>query len=130
MTEVEIELGARVVKMFDVLTTDRKNWDAHWDEVAKYVVPRKDNVYGQATPGEKRANRLFDSEGIRSNDELAAALHGMLTNPSLIWFNLSTGDTELDRNKNVSAWLFDTTNKMIRFFKQLEFPNRNFRNIY
>jgi len=119
--EMDIELGAQVIRSYETAMTDRKNWDAHWDEVAKYVVPRKDNIYGQATPGEKRANRLFDSEGIRSNDELAAALHGMLTNPSLIWFNLSTGDNELDRNKNVSAWLFDTTNKMIRALNNSNF---------
>lgn len=118
---MEIEIGAAVVKAYDAAMTDRKNWDSHWDEVAKYVVPRKDNVYGQATPGEKRANRLFDSEGIRSNDDLAAALHGMLTNPSLIWFNLSTGDTKLDRNVNVAAWLFDTTNKMIRTLNNSNF---------
>jgi len=96
----DMEAGDAVLKLYDSLVM---NWDSHWDEVAKYVVPRKDNVYGQASPGEKRANRLFDTEGIRANDDLAAALHGMLTNPSLIWFNLSTGDNELDRNKNVSA---------------------------
>jgi len=118
---VEDEVGALVLKLFDVLMTDRKNWDSHWDEVAKFVVPRKDNVYGQASPGEKRANRLFDSEGIRANDELAAFLHGMMTNPSQIWFNLSTGDNELDRNKNVSAWLYDTTNKMIRALNNSNF---------
>lgn len=102
------ELGTQVIKRFDSLKAARSTWNNHWDEVAKFAVPRKDNVYGQIVPGEKQTNRLFDIEAIQNVDDLAAALHGLLTNPSLMWFLLSTGDKEVDGDKDVQKWLFDS----------------------
>lgn len=118
---MENELARKVIKKYEDLKAERMNWDSHWDEVAKFVVPRKDNVYGQATIGEKRANRLFDTEGIRACDELAAALHGMLTNPATIWFGLSTGDPAIDKKYSVSFWLHDCTRKMINVLNNSNF---------
>ncbi len=106
-------LAQKIIKRYSTLKSERGNWESHWDEVAKYVVPRKDNVYGQATAGEKRANRLFDTEAIRATDELSAALHGMMTNPATVWFGMSTGDRELDRKLACQKWLHSSTVKMI-----------------
>jgi len=110
---MEDTIAQKVIKRYEDLKAQRINWDSHWDQVAKYVIPRKDNVYGQATIGEKRNNLLFDSEAITAADELAAALHGMLTNPSTIWFGLTTGDRDLDRKPAVQKWLYKSTVKMI-----------------
>jgi len=109
---MEDEKAQEVIRRYTSLKSGRTNWDSNWDEVAKFVMPRKDNVYGQLTPGEKTANRLFDTEAIRANDDLAAALHGMLTNPSVLWFGLSTGDRKLDKNNKVATWLHDSAVKM------------------
>jgi len=88
-------------------------WATHWDEVAKYVVPKKDNVYGQAVVGEKRGNRLFDTEAILATDELAAAFSGLLTSPSITWFGLTSGMAEKDSDIEVSRWLHDTVRTML-----------------
>lgn len=114
-------LANRVCKNYETLKAERSNWDSHWDEVARFVIPRKDNVYGQATIGEKKANRLFDTEAIRATDELAAALHGMLTNPSTVWFGLSTGDAEKDRNEKIRNWLHSSTKKMVNVLNNSNF---------
>ncbi len=113
--------ASKIKKRYESLKSARVNWDYHWDEVAKYVVPRKDNVYGQATIGEKRANRLFDSEAIRAVDSLSSALHSMMTNPSTVWFGLTTGDKELDRKPNVYKWLHQSTVKMINVLNSSNF---------
>lgn len=102
-----------IKKRFEDNKAERGNWESHWDEVAKYVIPRKDNVYGQATPGEKRANRLFDSEAIRANDDLGSAFHGLLTNPSNIWFGLKVADKEINAQDEVQKWLHSSVQKMI-----------------
>ncbi len=115
------EKGVRAVKLHEQLKNDRTTWDGHWDEVAKYVIPRKDDVYGQAVNGEKKTNVLFDTKAIKANDDLSSALHGMLTNPSIIWFGLSTGDEELDNDEEVKKWLFDSTIKTISTMNQSNF---------
>ena len=113
--------GTQVVKLHEQLKNDRTVWDSHWDEVAQFVVPRKDNVYGQAVKGEKRGNQLFDTTAIKANDDLASALHGMLTNPSIIWFGLNTGEAKIDNDEKTREWLFNSTLKMIQVMNQSNF---------
>lgn len=113
--------GTQVVKLHGQLDTERSNWDKHWDEVCKYVIPRKDNVYGNHVPGDKVTNTLFDTQAILANDNLASALHGMLTSPSFIWFGLATGNKEVDSNDKVREWLFNSTLKTIEVMNQSNF---------
>lgn len=50
---------------------------------------------------------------MRANEQLASALHGMLTNPSNVWFGLSVGDTRLDKTVEVKKWLQEVTRIML-----------------
>jgi len=111
-----------IVRKHEKLKSMRTNWDTYWEQLAQYCLPRKDNVYGHPTVGEDKHNKLYDSTSIHSNELLASALHSMLTNPSSVWFGLSTGDKEADANKEVRQWLQDAVVKMI---KQLN--NTNFQ---
>jgi hypothetical protein len=100
-------LAEHIVKKFAKLKADRTNWDSYWEEIAEYILPRKDNVYGNVVAGEKKHNRLYDSTSIHSNELLASALHSMLTNPTDVWFALSTGEKDLDKNTEVRQYLQD-----------------------
>lgn len=121
-------LGEMVVRKHERMKSNRVNWDNHWDEVAEYVIPRKDDVYGSRTKGEKKHNELFTSVSVHANEELAAALHGMLTNPSSMWFGLSTGNKDLDQQKDIKEWLQDTTARMISALNQSNFQTEIHQN--
>ena len=103
------------------LKSMRSNWDNYWEQLAQYGLPRKDNVYGHPTVGEDKHNRLYDSTSVHSNELLASALHGMLTNPSSVWFGMATGEKEVDGVKEVRQWLQDATGKMIRVLNNSNF---------
>lgn len=115
------DLAQSVIKKYERLAGERVNWTSHWDEIAKYIVPRKDDVYGQLTPGQKVHNHLFDNESIKANDDLAAALHGLLTSPNDIWFGLGTGDNVLDLNDSVNKWLARSSERMIEVINDSNF---------
>lgn len=83
----------------------RGTWENHWQEVTDHVLPRKNTVLNKKSPGEKRTWQLLDNVGLHSNELLAGFLHGLLTNPDLPWFELTTGDFALDSNKTVKSWL-------------------------
>lgn len=102
----------------------RANWDEHWFDVARYVIPNKENVYDFKTrsKGDKKNLRLYDSSARHYNELLASALHSMLTNPSVQWFELTTGDREIDANKDVMEYL----QKTVRMIHQL-LNNTNFQ---
>ena len=110
-----------VIKKFNKLKHERVNWDSYWQMIAEYVIPRKDNIYGTITTGENKHNRLYDSTSIHANEMLASALHAMLTNPSNVWFGLSTGDKQLDAIKEVRQYLQDSVMKIIELMNNSNF---------
>jgi hypothetical protein len=117
----DAEKAKQVVKKFERLKSERANWDTYWEQLAQFIIPRKDNVYGHPTVGEDKHNRLYDSTSIHSNELLASALHSMLTNPSSVWFGLSTGEKELDNIKEVRQWLQDAVMKIIKTLNNSNF---------
>jgi hypothetical protein len=94
-----------IKKKLNALKSDRGTWEEHWQDVADYVFTRKNTITTTKYPGERRAFRLLDNTGMQANEVLAGALHGMLTNPDMMWFELSTGVLELDNQDNVRTWL-------------------------
>ncbi len=114
-------VASDVIKRHEHMRARRVNWDSHWQEVADYVIPRKDNVFFSRVPGEKKGQRLYTSTAERANELLSAHLHGMLTNPSTLWFGLSTGVPELDKDPEVKAWLQAVTRAMIEVMNYSNF---------
>lgn len=91
------------------LRADRANWEEHWQDIADYILPRKNTIIVHRSPGEKRNLTLLDNSGVMANELLAGALHGLLTNPNAQWFELTTGDIQLDEQDGVREWLQGTT---------------------
>jgi hypothetical protein len=114
-------LGEKIVKSYERLKGDRVNWDEYWEDLAEYFIPTKDNVYGYKMEGERKFNRLYDTTSIHSLELLASSFHGMLTNPSAIWFGLSTGDDRLDNIKEVRQYLQDCVKEIIQTLNKSNF---------
>lgn len=102
----------QIVENHQKLKSDRAVWEEHWQEVADFVLPTKNNVIRTGTDGEKKGQRLYDSTGAQSCELLAGALHGMMTNPSVEFFDLGTGDPTLDQDDQVRSWLQDCSTKI------------------
>ena len=116
------EAALKIVQKHERLKGDRINWDSHWDDLAQYILPRKDDVYVRnRTPGEKKTNTLFDSTGIHVNELLASALHSGLTNPATEFFELTTGDPDLDNDDEARKFLQITARKMHRVLNDSNF---------
>jgi len=101
------------IQKFERHKASRMNWDTYWQELAEYFIPNKDDVYGFRMQGEQKHNKLYDSTSIQSLENLSASLHGMMTNPSSVWFALSTGDTATDMDEDVAKHLETCTRIMI-----------------
>jgi Bacteriophage head to tail connecting protein len=112
----------RIIKKYDRLKADRATWETHWQDLADYILPNKDQVVQKVTvPGEKKFRHILDNSAIQANELLAGALHGLLTNPNDVWFELTTGDVELDDQDDIKIWLQDTARRMIRALNNSNF---------
>lgn len=120
-TEQTKGLVAELLEKFAKAKSIRANWTTYWEEIARFVQPRKNDAYGFRAKGDKRGDELLDSTGIHSNELLASALHSMLTNPAVPWFGITTGNEDLDADDEARAWLSDSTRVMINVLNNSNF---------
>jgi hypothetical protein len=99
----------QVIARLKKLKGERGVWETHWQDVADYVLPRKNDITSKKTAGEKRNWQLLDNTAMHSNELLAGTLHGLLTNPNSEWFELTTGNRDLDADEDVKKWLVQTS---------------------
>lgn len=95
----------QVKKKLDKLKSDRGLWETHWQEIVDFVFPRRGMVIGERAIGQKPTFRLLDNTGVQSNELLAGMLHGLLTNPDVVFFELTTGNVQIDNKDSVRKWL-------------------------
>jgi len=100
------------LKSYDQLVSGRTNWDSHWKDVSDYVIPRKNDIYMSRTKGEKKQGEVYDCTAVHANELLASALHGMLTNPAISWFGLSSGDPMVDSKREIRLFLQNAVHLM------------------
>lgn len=103
--------GEAIVKKKMTLKNDRGVWETHWQELAQYIVPRKDSFTKSVIPGEKKGITLFDNTSMVSCEMLVSSLHGMLTNPNTLWMELATGFPELDEQDHIAEYLQGLTKR-------------------
>ena len=119
------DLSKSILKRFDRLSSQRQNWETHWQEVADYMQPRKADVTKLRSKGDKRTELIFDSSPLQAVELLAASLHGMLTNPSTPWFSLRFKD-DMENEDEAKEWLESATETMYAAFNRSNFQQEIF----
>ena len=112
---------AALDRRLKTLTSQRSNWESHWQELADYMLPRKADITKKRSQGDKRTELIYDGTAIHSVELLAASLHGMLTGASAPWFSLRFRDAELQDNDAANEWLEAATDQMYMAFNRSNF---------
>jgi hypothetical protein len=120
-----MSLAKSIIEDHKRLKSKRLQWEDNWRDVNFFVMPNKNNVqdFLNKSKGESKfRGNLYDSSAIHFNELLASALHSMLTNPAVQWFELTTGDREIDKLPEVKNYL----QKLVRKIHQV-LNNSNFQ---
>ena len=111
-------MAARTVednlRAFDDAKSERSNWDVLWQSVADLVLPTR-QFTTKRSPGEQRNNLIFNSTPTQSLSDMAAAVHGTLTNPRLRWMQLALMDDDVSDEES-QTWLYDCSTLMLEYF--------------
>lgn len=99
----------------------RGNWENLWDDVTSVVLPRKRNIWESKVSGQRRNHNVYDASAIHFNELLASALHSMLTNPSVNWFELRARNPEIQDLADVKKFLQKFTDRMHQFINNSNF---------
>jgi hypothetical protein len=93
-----------LLQRFAYLLGIQRIWATQWQEIADYVLPRKNSIIVQRIAGTKRTQRLFDSTALEARDKLSRAINGALTPSTMRWFYLMMEDAELNKDQQVAIW--------------------------
>lgn len=102
-----------IKKRFEKLKSDRSTWESHWQEIANYMNPMRNDFTTTIQPGSKRNVQILDNTAMMASELLAGALSGMLTNASTPWLEFETEDRKLNANKRIKTWLQMASNKVL-----------------
>ncbi len=125
-----------LIQIADQLFTsaERNNNVILWNELSEFLLNNQSGTFLGAssatsdltvnsTPGAKRTQRVYSSEGMRSAQDLAAAFQGTLTNPATVWSTIRLVEDDLNNNGEVVTWIEDCNKKMHRKFSESNLYN-------
>lgn len=115
-----------VCKILEQSKGTRQHWEPHWQEIGDYMVPRKNDINNFKSPGTKRNLQIYDNTGMNSVETLTGMLHGTLINPMSEFFEMTTGDYELDQDPEVRHWQQDSTSRMHRILNNSNFQTESY----
>lgn len=111
----------RMCDRWGQMDTSAVNWKLHWQRVYEFIVPRKEDVIAVRMPGDDRESDIYDTTPVLANEQLAAALHSMLTNPELRFFELLFGDPKLDELPEIKQWCETNADRMYQVLNSSNF---------
>jgi hypothetical protein len=101
-------LGQKIVERYEALKQLRAPWESLWQEISKYVVPRRaPGLTGTevGTPSTKESDLLFDSTAVQANMTLANGQLAWMSPLEAPWFSF---DPEV-ANDQAKLWLARAT---------------------
>jgi Bacteriophage head to tail connecting protein len=103
--------------IYGTLKTERSSFDAHWSELAEFILPRRSRFsISDKNRGERRSQSIIDSQPTFAARTLQHGLHAGLTSPARPWFKLTTPDPDLAEYQSVKEWLHLVTSRMQTIF--------------
>lgn len=103
---------------------DRSNLDGMWNVIERFIVPFRAMMFqdkNQEGNVDWRRREIFDSTAINANANLAAHIHGAMTNSELKWFGFGFQDRELREVHEAKEWLEEADNITYQSIKQSNF---------
>ena len=109
-------LQTNLIKKYEVLLRNRRNWEPMFQEVADHLIPRKANITIISSTGAKKQKNRYTSTGMHAHEVLAANLQGTLTSRAFRWFDLRLGSSreekDLESRQEVRGWLQECSRRL------------------
>lgn len=112
---VKLGIAKEICEIQAKLQRERSTTEQHWQEVARYILPRQDDFFGEKrTPGEKRTEYIFDSVAPLALEKFAAAMESILTPRATKWHTLTTSSEELNADHEVRLYFDQVTDLLFK----------------
>lgn len=123
----DCKCGLDLIKLSDkaFTTMERNNVETIWSELAEFVLQSHYSEFrGDMSKAIKRDQRVFDSTAIVACRDLANAIHGTVTNPTMKWSKLRFIDDDLNNEYAAVAWLDKCTDTIHNYLNESNFDSQ------
>lgn len=122
--------AGEILKRFDDMKTERRYYESHWEEIARYITPNKRGIIAKLTQGGKRTDYQVDSTASYCLNLLSSTLASSITSPSIRWFSLKHRKEEINQIQEVLEWLDEVLKRMYLAYQQSALYTEINNNIY
>lgn len=106
------------------MKTERDQFFDWWRDLAQHHLPHRGKfLTGENDDVKASRNVAHNNRSLLARRTLAAGMMSGMTSPARPWFQLSTGDDDLDDSPAVKEWLYECTKRMIRVFSMSNLYN-------
>jgi len=112
----------------------RSNWEDHWNQIAKRVIPSHRDLFTQAkssvnlfSKGRRKTEFVLDSTAALALDKFTSILDSLLTPRNQRWHKLQASNPEKNKDREVKLWM-ETANRALfkfRYSPQANFASQN-----
>lgn len=120
MSENE-NLAKEILSRQKQLEQIRQPWEAMWQDIADYVIPRLSDLKGTVQKGQKKGTSVYDGTAISALELLADGLHGYLVSPAIQWFRLRMANRLIEEIPEVKEWLQEVEKALYSAFQRSNF---------
>ena len=113
----------RIVERQTKLAQRRLTWETHWEEIARYVLPEKNDFFENKAKGSKRRDDIYDATAPTALLRYTSTLDSLLTPRNSRWHGVASTNPELNRIHSVNAY-FDAVEDAV--FTARYSPGANF----
>ena len=106
-------LGPVLDRLHEKLKNNRRTWEREWQEMAEYVLPHRADFTTTQSKGAARMYTAFEGTAMRLLKRFASNIHNVFTPMGAEWFRLTTGISQMDKQRNVALWL-EEASKIIK----------------
>ena len=106
-------LGPVLDRLHEKLKNNRRTWEREWQEMAEYVLPHRADFTTTHSKGADRMYTAFEGTAMRLLKRFASNIHNVFTPMGAEWFRLTTGISQMDKQRNVALWL-EEASKIIK----------------
>lgn len=106
------DIAVGLLRHLAKLKSDRGNWDSHWTELGRVIWPDADDFNEKRSPGEKRANTVYDSTAVIAAERFASTMEAMLTPRAQTWHRLTSSDKRIADDAGAKEW-FEEVSEML-----------------
>ena len=101
---------SELLRQFEMLRSDRSNWDTLWQESHDLVAPYTNNFTTKRTPGQSRIESIYDPSGVLALEKFGAVLESLLHPRNQIFQFFQATNPELNKEREVQVF-FEQLNK-------------------